>query len=195
MYCCLFLEMFTAFWFYVLLFSSVWHYLLYEFYFIQPCFKILNIRTYSQGKTADTCTVPYYRVLNDFILQGPYNGVTYISGKKKKEEECSQDIQVLPLFKCFCSWFPREAGKTRGWMREPGPQAEGHDQTSALGPSWLSQSGRQPAIAMPESWHGSLGHAARGKQVGGGQSRMRFLRVHRTEGLALALPFPVTRHS
>ena len=136
MYCCLFLEMFTAFWFYVLLFSSVWHYLLYEFYFMQPCFKVLNIWTYSQGKTADTCTVPYYRVLNDFILQGPYNGVTYISGKKKKKKNAPRIYKSCRFLNASVPDSQEKQGR-----QEAERGSQGHRQRVMTKPVHLGQAG------------------------------------------------------
>lgn len=91
---------------------------------------------------------------------------------------------VLQLSVCLCSSFPRESGTTKGWAKKPGPQAEGHNQTSEHWPTWPRPEQSQPATAMPESWHGSMGHAARGDQVGGGQGRVQLLRVHRAQ------PFP-----
>lgn len=91
---------------------------------------------------------------------------------------------------CFVFFFPSPR-KSR--KQESGQKNQGHSQrlTTKLVDEGQPGSGpirRQPATAAPEraGWHESTGHAARGKQVGGGQSRAGPLEAHGTAGLALA---------
>lgn len=51
-----------------------------------------------------------------------------LSIKKKKSSQCIR----MPL-----SFISKRVGKTRGSVREPQPQAEGHDQMSGPGPAWF----------------------------------------------------------
>lgn len=91
--------------------------------------------------------------------------------------------RVLQLSVRLCSSFPRGSGKTRGWARKPGPQAE----RVTIKPVDQGQRRGQPATIMPGSWRGSSGHAATGKRAGGGQSLSGFPGQKSRPGRCLSL--------
>ena len=94
---------------------------------------------------------------------------------------------VFGFLVCLRSSFLRKSGRTRVWARGSEPQAEDHHQTNGPGPAWLGPEQEAASNSHSrKSWRGSVGHAARGKQAGGGQSRARPLRAHGTE----AWPWP-----